>query len=221
MKQPLISVILPALILDQELLDQAQWAIRSLKDLNKNIQLIITDDGSKVGSGFLKSEADIYIRNEKNVGFGAACNMAAKKATGDYLALTCVDVEMLQGSFNDLVSELRDFAVLCPSFKNKGQVLEKDKIYLNETDGAVYCMPIRVYKDIGLYDERYKIGYFEDLDLWKRLRNANYPLGRSGSMLVNHLEGTTQKKLGTRDKYFEENHRKYIEKWGQEGVWTG
>lgn len=221
MEQPIISIIMPALILDQELLDQAQWAIRSLKDLNKDFELIITDDGSKIGSGFLKSEADVYIRNEKNAGFGPACNQAAQKAKGKYLALTCIDVEFLEGSFNDLIDELKDFSVLCPSFKNKGHILERGKVWSNETDGACYIMPIEVYKKLGLYDERYKIGYFEDMDLWKRLRNADHKLGRSGSMVVNHLEGTTQKKLGTRDKYFEENHRKFLEKWGQEERWTG
>lgn len=219
-----ISVIMPCLILDEELLVQAQQAISSLRASADNLELVVTDDGSKVGSDFLAREADIYIRNEKNRGFGPACNQATEKATGDFLALSCLDVDVIRGSFNNLVEDHgleKEEKVIFPSFINKNEFYEKGREWNSETDGACYIMPISLYKKHGLYDERYTQGYFEDTDLWKRLRSVNISLLRSGSMLVNHLEGTTQKKLGNRDEIFEENRKRYIEKWGEEPVWTG
>lgn len=214
-----ISVILPALILNDDLFDQAKRAIKSVKD---GVELIIVDNGSTVGSDYLQKQADIYIRYPDKIGFGAACNAGIKLSHGDYIVITSIDVEYLKGKPEDLTKE--GLPVVCPSALDKGQKLD-GQLHVNETFGATFAILREVYEAVrlpeGLYDERFVHGYYEDADLWERLRRMDIPLVRSGKVQVFHGQGTTNKFLGVLDKYMEENRLRFIEKWGKENMWTG
>lgn len=221
-----ISVVVPALILNYDLLEQAKRSIESFN--GDNIELIIVDNGSKVGSKYLKSKADIYLHYPGRIGFGRACNKGLAKATGDYLAVCSIDVEYKEGNFYDLASLYEHSAVnigaICPSATNKGQVKE-DRMFQNQTEGSSFLLSREVYEKVklpeGLYDERYEHGYYEDTDLWKRLEQHNFVVARAGQVLITHGEGTTNKYLGVVDKYMEENRQKYIDKWNEEPTWRG
>lgn len=218
-------MVIPTLVLNEDLLDQAKKAIQSTK--TPNTELIIVDNGSTVGGDYFREVADIYVRYPDKIGFGAACNAGLKLARGKYLAIQSIDVEYKVGNLEDLAeqySHIESVGVLCPSALNKGQTMEPT-FFENQTEGSSFLFSREVYEAVrlseGLYDERFVHGYYEDTDLWYRMDQLKLRLIRSGFVVMNHGQGTTNKYLGVLDKYMAENHDKFVAKWGEEPIWRG
>lgn len=220
-----ISVVMPALVLNWDLRDQMREAVESVK--GEDIELIIVDNGSMLDTAFMVENADIYISYPEKIGFGPACNAGLKLATGDYLAITSIDVKFLVGGFKELAEEfskIPSIGVICPTAKNKGQTLD-GMLYQSENEGSAFLISREVYDRVklpeGLYDKIYEQGYFEDTDLWYRMAQVGLDQYRSGNVFIDHKEGTTQKVLGNRDEIFKKNKQNFIDKWGEEPTWRG
>jgi GT2 family glycosyltransferase len=218
----MISVVIPVLVVNEDLLLQAKRAVNSIR--TKNTKIILVDNGSTVGSDWFKDNADIYLRYPSAIGFGAACNAGIKESKGEFIVISSIDVEYRIGSVDDLAAILQGEGILCPSSIDKGQA-KSEELYLNNTFGATFMLSRKTYDKVklpeGLYDERYEHGYFEDMDLWYRCDELGIPLVRTGRVLVFHGQGTTNKTLGVLDKFMEINKQKFIDKWGKEGTWRG
>ncbi len=215
-----VSVIIPVLVLTDDLFAQAKAAIESVRD---GVELIIVDNGSTIGSEYFRGVADVYLRYPEPIGFGRACNIGISHSHGDYIVITSIDVEYLVGSPHDLAKT--QLPVVCPSAEDKGQELDF-QLHLNETFGATFAISREAYDIVklpeGLYDERFEHGYYEDTDLWYRCDEIGIPLVRTGKVLVVHGQGTTNKHLGVLDKYMEINKKKFGEKWNTNEVrWRG
>ena len=225
-RNSLVSVIIPALVLTDDLFYQARKAVESLR--TSDIELIIVDNGSTVGAEWLKEKADIYLHYPNQIGFGRACNQGLKLATSDYLMIASIDNEYLSGTVEEMCELYKlnepGIGVISPSMVNKGQA-QVDQLFTDQTEGSTFLFSRKVYDLVKLpevlYDERFEHGYYEDMDLWQRLRNLNLSLVRTGHILANHHQGTTNKHLGVLEKYMEINKKKYIEKWGELSKWTG
>lgn len=215
-----VSVVIPVLVLNDELFDQAKKAIQSVKE---GVELILVDNGSTVGSDYFQKMADIYVRYPEKIGFGPACNAGVKLSHGDYIVISSIDVEYLDGKPIDLTTD--ELPIVCPSAEDKGEALDYE-LHVDETFGATFAISRVAYDAVrledGLYDERFEHGYYEDTDLWYRCDQLRIPLVRSGHVLVRHGQGTTNKFLGVFDKYMEENKQKFGEKWKTNKVrWRG
>jgi GT2 family glycosyltransferase len=84
---------------------------------------------------------------------------------------------------------------------------------------ALYCAMISadLYKKLDGLDERYRVGMFEDGDLAMKIKQAGYKLVCARDVFIHHFSGASFFKLG--DEYyriFEENKKKFEEKWGIE-----
>ena len=91
--QPFISVVVPVYNGKRFL----KACIDSLKNQNyDNYEIIIVDDGSTDGSPELVTPPSQLISTQGRKGAGAARNLGAKSATGDYLLFTDADVEAPQ-----------------------------------------------------------------------------------------------------------------------------
>jgi GT2 family glycosyltransferase len=74
----------------------------------------------------------------------------------------------------------------------------------------------RVFEAIGLFDENYRIGQFEDADFFRRATNAGFRLGITGRSFIHHFGSVTQKALGqgrVEKPYVAENRAYYRKKW--------
>jgi len=83
---------------------------------------------------------------------------------------------------------------------------------------AFFCAALRreVFERVGLLDERFGIGMFEDGDYVRRVRAAGFDIRCARDAFVHHWQMASFRKLG-KDAYlrlFEENRRKFEEKWG-------
>ncbi len=72
-------------------------------------ELVIVDNASRDDSitRATASHAETVLRNTHNVGFGAACNQAAARASGEFLLLLNPDCELRPGSVERCLAELR------------------------------------------------------------------------------------------------------------------
>lgn len=99
-----IDVVMPVLIVSQESLTLTEAAINSLGDVN----LIIVDDASPFGGGFLRSKADTYVRNKERSRFAGSVNKGLKLAGDGLIAVVNNDIrvspnwqEVVTGVFRD------------------------------------------------------------------------------------------------------------------------
>jgi len=68
---------------------------------------------------------------------------------------------------------------------------------------------------IGLLDESYVIGYFEETDYSRRARNAGYGIARVKSSYVYHKGSVSFKKIEDSRGLFKKNEKIFYERWGR------
>ncbi len=80
-----------------------------------------------------------------------------------------------------------------------------------------FCVviPRRVLAEVGLLDERFGVGMFEDDDLSLRVRRAGYRLLCADDAFVHHAHSATFKRMGKPEylKLFDANRAKFEQKW--------
>jgi GT2 family glycosyltransferase len=130
-------------------------------------------------------------------------NIGLRRATGDYLIISNDDVVANTGTLKDLCGE----GVISP--KVNGGL---DKLF----HAHMFCLPRRIYAQIGGFDESYKGVYYIDSDLWIRLLNAGFPPGKNEAMIVDHRHpASTIKTLDASERNAEEGREWFIKKHGR------
>jgi GT2 family glycosyltransferase len=83
---------------------------------------------------------------------------------------------------------------------------------------AMFCVAIRksLLDEIGLLDERFGIGMFEDDDFSRRVKETGRRIVCAEDIFIHHWGRTSFKKLdqAAYDRLFEENRKKFEDKWG-------
>ncbi|MDT3696290.1 MAG: glycosyltransferase family 2 protein [Ignavibacterium sp.] len=191
------------------------------KNLNTtDFEIIIFDNNSdetsldlikrKVQS--INSKNITLILNDKNIGFGQACNQAVLKASGKILFFLNPDTLVLENLFYSIQSEFgkevfsdhvvglnvhKHFAIdnsagLFPNLfletcniVSLGRIIEafyikvltylngRKKIKVDWVMGAAFFIPKELFVNIGGFDSDYFL-YFEELDLFKRIKDKGY-----------------------------------------------
>lgn len=195
-----ISVIMPVYAISQELVNLTWQAIDSLEPID---ELILIDNGG-YSIHHIAMKADIYIKNKRNLGFGKSVNQGLKLATGDYLAVVNNDIKLLSGNLKSLAIAN---TVTSPKVDNQEPLPEHFGIV-----GCFFVLPRIVYEKVGGFDERFEIGYWEDTDLFRRIKEAGFDFKTVEEVRIWHKGGATIHQM-ERDKYFYENKKKFEEKW--------
>ena len=185
------------------------------------------------------------IQNESNRGFAAACNQGMARATGDPVILLNNDTEVSEGWLSGLARHLRadpQLGLLGPVTDNVGnearvvtafetcEEMEREAFEISLANRGrlrdmktlgFFCVaiPRRVFESVGLLDERFGLGYFEDDDYCRRVEAAGYRIACAEDVFVHHLLGASFSQLAASEKQdlMERNRRLYEEKWGS---WT-
>lgn len=141
----------------------------------------------------------IIVVND-GTGMGKALNKGMELATGDFFIISNNDCELIEGQIKDLCKK---DCITIP-YKMEGQWHEPR---------SFYCLPRWVYEKCGGYDEQFGVGYHEDDDLIRRWQEAGIQFRMVDSVKVHHKPGSTLDKLPNRDELFNENKKKYEDKW--------
>lgn len=187
-------------------------------------------------------------RNAVNQGFLRNCNQAAKAARGKYLMFLNNDTQVTENWLSSLVDLIgRDASIGMVGSKlvypdgrlqeaggiiwsdgsgwNYGRLDNPDKAeynYVKDVDyisGAAILLPLKLWNQIGGFDERFAPAYCEDSDLAFEVRKAGYRVVYQPLSKIIHFEGISN---GTDvngeglKRYQIENSEKLKEKWKEE-----
>jgi len=230
-----VSYIMPTLILEKEselLLGLTRSAVQSFRKATPKAELVIIDDASPMGGGYLRSVADIYIRNKKQLSYPGALNRGLKLASGDLLAIVNNDIRVSP----NWLAVVQD---ILTSDTNIGSVhfkmIEYDvPIVLGhqtwETGkerwctSSFYVMKRELLDEVGLYDEKFAGFGYDDWDWWYRVRKKGYLTAYTNKTAYQHRDSSTYNLFDQteRQKHVEINRKYFKEKWGEtpEDLWT-
>ncbi len=203
-----------------------------------------TDGTRKFLKNYSQNKANIHlIYNTINAGFSAGNNIGIKKARGQYIALLNNDVYVTPGWIAGLLRHFKSDAMIGmvgPRTNNIGNSARLETFYNNVEEMinlsmdlyekncgksysinvlAFFCVIIKkeVFDKIGLLDEVYGIGLFEDDDFCHRAKLAGYKLICANDVFVHHHLSASIDKMGYKKKQelFERNKSIYEAKYGK------
>ncbi|MHB1560028.1 MAG: glycosyltransferase [Isosphaeraceae bacterium] len=216
-------------------------SIRRMTD--EPYELIFIDNASTDGTiDFLESiPGATVIRNEENRGFPAAVNQGMGVAVGAQILLLNNDTIVTTGWLRRMLCALHHDERIglvgpCSNFVGSEQQIEVDYETPASLDGFAwewgkahdreraathrligFCLLIRraVADAIGLLDERFGIGCFEDDDYCLRAIRAGYRAVIARDAFVHHYGGRTFMGSGADfPAIMRENERRFRDKWG-------
>ncbi len=191
------------------------------------------------------------IANAENRGFAAGCNQGIKVASGDQVLLLNNDTIVTTGWLDRMLSALESderIGLVGPTTNNCAgdQRISVPYDNLSSIDGFAwdwgskhrgelaeigdngtligFCLLIRrsVIERVGVLDEQFGVGNFEDNDYCERTRRAGYRLVIARDSFVHHFGGVTFR--GANIDYgrlMAENERRYSDKWGNVSMERG
>jgi len=214
-----LVAIMPVYILNEELLRLTEEAIDSLGKIN----LIVIDNASPVGGGFLRSKASIYIRNEQNLGFARAVNQGLKLTDARYIAIANNDIRV-GGGWRDAAKEIfKKESVYSCHFRmlNYDDPLKcGDKVFIQGRERwctssffVINTSQLKFY-----FDENYGIGGYEDYDYWYTVLMSGMKTAYTTRACYQHRHSSTQNIL-SQDERSERDKKSIVyfkNKWGEE-----
>jgi GT2 family glycosyltransferase len=176
----------------------------------------------------------LLIRNEANVGFVKAVNEGMRASESKFVCVLNNDTIVTKGWLKEMIAvaeSAKDIGIVNPSSNNLGQKpaegepvehyaqkLRQQKGRSVELGAAIgFCMLIKrdVLKKIGLFDEIYGMGNFEDTDFSRRVVKEGYRCVRACGAYVYHRENTSFGKVKTFSEDFRRNKEIYEFRWGK------
>lgn len=232
------------IVLTYNQLEYTMQCIDSIKTFtNKNeYELIIVDNASTDGTvEWLKKQKDIkVIYNRDNLGFPKGCNQGIKIAQGENILLlnndTVVTYNWLEnlvkclysdesiGAVGPVTNSLAYYSTIPVSynsieemheFAREYNLLDKEK-WEERLKLVGFCLLIKreVINKIGLLDEIFTPGNYEDDDYSLRMRKAGYKLIFCKDTFIHHFGSVSWKKeYKDFSNLLSKNHQLFIDKW--------
>jgi len=224
-----VSIVIP-------LFNQLAYTKQCVKSLRcntiDNTEVLLIDNCSSDGtSEYLATCTDLkVIRNPVNLGCAGAWNQGVRETRSEWVVILNNDVIVPSGWLNGLLdaAEQERLDVVSPGIR-EGEHNYDIELYARDfvermkhvvrcgvADGICFMVHRRVFETIGLFDENFRIGQFEDADFFRRAKLSGFRLGITGRSFIHHFGSVTQKALAREqaDKpYVAENRAYFRKKW--------
>jgi len=209
-----------------------------LRNTDYPYRVIIVDNGSLpptrdylAGLEGVKDLDLLLIRNDRNLGFVKAVNQGVVASDAPYLCIMNNDTIAAGGWLSEMINVMEanpSIGLLNPSSNTSGQFPEERSIddyalTLKPFKGKIqelytcrgFCMVVtrEVIARVGLLDEVYHIGYFDDTDYCKRAQRLGYKTARAKAAYVYHKENVSFKVLKNNKDLFGDNEKIFFERW--------
>lgn len=245
---PMVSIVIPCYNQVNYTYACLQSILEFTKDVTYEVIIaddVSTDATANLGQYV---EGLVICRNATNQGFLRNCNQAAKAARGKYIMFLNNDTKVTEGWLSSLVKLIESDSTIgmvgsklvYPDGRlqeaggiiwsdgsgwNYGRLDNPDKAeynYVKDVDyisGASILLSLKLWQQIGGFDERFAPAYCEDSDLAFEVRKAGYRVVYQPLSKVIHFEGisngTDVNGTGLK-RYQVENSQKLKEKWAEE-----
>ncbi len=186
----------------------------------------------------------VVVRNEENIGFPKGCNQALARTRGRFILFLNNDVILTTGWLERLKEQMLldwpNTAAIGPvtNYAPAPQLIKPEYERLEDLDAFAqnwykahtrrtleasritgFCLLTRreVLDQVGAFDGRYELGFFDDDDLCLRIREAGWKLRVAVDVYIHHWGSQTFKALNidTRKQLFD-NFARFKEKWGED-----
>lgn len=224
-----VSIIMPVL----NNLSYTEKAINSIeKNTMNEYELIIIDNASTDGTEeYLKQKSEEndkikIISNEKNLGVSKSWNLGVSLSEYDIVCIVNNDIEIMTPDWayemQKIISKNSHIYWVSPRTcyeKDSKRMTYKrthyeQLAYGNNPDsyvvGCCFMCPKIAFSEIGMFDEKFDIKYYEDLDYINRIMKAGKIVSMCNSVIVYHAVGATSRITPGG----ETNESYYKEKWG-------
>lgn len=243
---PAVSVIILSYNIKEEMalcLD----SLRQHGGLGRNGEIIVIDNASTDGvTDYLREQKDIRLLcNAENRGFPAGCNQGIKMAATDndifllnndtiiapnsifWLRMGLYEDESVGGT-GSVTNYAGNHQTIKESFSDLGGYMDyaqKHNVPMEypyekrlSLIGFAFMIKRSVLDAVGLLDERFSPGNFEDTDLSYRMIQAGYQLLLCRNSFIFHFGSRSfSKDVSGYNSLMEDNARKFKEKWGFDG----
>jgi GT2 family glycosyltransferase/tetratricopeptide (TPR) repeat protein/2-polyprenyl-3-methyl-5-hydroxy-6-metoxy-1,4-benzoquinol methylase len=237
-------------ILTHNQLDCTRLCVESIREhTDESYELILVDNASTDGTlDYLRALPDaLVIENRENRGFPAASNQGIRAATGKQVLLLNNDTVMTTGWLGRMLRAIhsdRQIGLVgpCSNFVSGEQQVPAHYESLDELDGFAwdrgeaqagqrqdidrlvgFCLLIRrqVIDRIGLLDEQFGVGCFEDDDYCLRALKAGFRAVIARDAFIHHFGGQTFRASGIDfAKLMQDNQARFNDKWADKEVKT-
>lgn len=171
------------------------------------------------------------ITNDKNLGFGRACNQGIRLTTGDWVSVLNNDTWLMPNWDGALIkaAQVNQLDIVCPyydekSISNSMELRAQAFVERNQNKIRHHFMAILFtlsrkavehlqFEHGGIFDERFFVTY-EDTDLLHRAKALNLNYAQTGSCYIWHHSMGTRSTPGLLPTGYEaEGLKLFIEKW--------
>lgn len=203
-----VSIVIP--LYNQ--VDYTRLCVESLRRAGlTDAEVLLIDNGSGDGTGeYLATCTDLrVIRNAENLGCSGAWNQGVRETGGEWVVILNNDVIVSPGWLEGLVAFASEggYDVVTPAIREgeyNYDIEEYGRDFVRQmgkvarrgvADGICFMVHRRVFDAIGLFDENFRIGQFEDTDFFRRATGAGFRLGTTGRSFIHHFGSITQKAM--------------------------
>jgi GT2 family glycosyltransferase len=227
---PKFSIIIPVCG-NEKLTDNC---LDSVKENSSDFEVIVVDNGSEV----VRQGWWIVLRNQKNLGFPVAVNQGIKASAGEIIVILNNDTIVTPGWLEKFKYHLKTFGMVGPvsnrvsgpqcipaeNLRDKEAIYSTADLVAAEKRGRAYpwhrlvffCVAIKreVVDKIGLLDEQFSPGNFEDDDYCLRAIEAGFKMGVAEDIFIYHVGSATHHSLLLdHKKLLYTNRMKFLAKW--------
>lgn len=207
------SVVIPCWITDTTQLSLTQRCVSSVRETS-DVELILVDNGSKLGSDYLKDEADVYINFPLNMGYTVAINNGFKHSSGKYLVAGNNDYFMSPGweeAQIEVLECVKDAGIAC--LQVLGGVPQSDFWEEPGTPGGWWMIKRDLQEKLGYMDEDF-FNVFADYDYLWRMKNLTGKIVVSTpKVTVQHYGEASLGKFKDREREYNRGQWVLLNKW--------
>jgi N-acetylglucosaminyl-diphospho-decaprenol L-rhamnosyltransferase len=175
-------------------------------------EIIVVDNASTDGSvKFLRSLGDKIkvIYNASNKGCAFSWNQGIKASKNTWKVILNNDTRIPKNCFENLLhfAKSKKFGVVSPgmregplnyNFNEYGNEFSKsmrNALRFGIANGACFAVHSSVFERIGLFDENFTIGQYEDADFFRRCITNGIKIATTGTSFIHHFGSITQNQV--------------------------
>lgn len=144
-----------------------------------------TNDALRRCVSSFPTECERIVVVNDGTGYGRNVNVGLRLASGDYIAVVNNDCRLAGGDVYDLcVPDTVTSPLIIGERQGFGESIERGGFH-----GSFWVLPRPVLDRVGLLDDRFEWGYWEDDDYITRLHEAGIATRQVSSVPVKHVGG--------------------------------